>query len=65
MCEEWVSVTERLPSPEVEVLVYTNNQRIGIDKFFGMIFGKPTFSKKGMNRVTHWQSLPEPPKEES
>ena len=60
----WVSVTERLPNPEVEVLVYTKDHRIGIDKFFGMILDKPTFSKKGMNRVTHWMPTPKPPQEE-
>lgn len=60
--QKWIPVTERLPNPEVEVLVYTNDHRIGIDKFFGMILDRPAFAKKGINRVTHWQHLPEPPK---
>lgn len=62
----WVSVTEteKLPSPEVEVLVYTKDHRIGIDKFFGMILDRPAFAKKGINRVTHWMPTPKPPQEE-
>lgn len=60
----WVSVEERLPSPEVEVLVFTRDRLIGVDKFFGTIFGQPTFSQRGAKRITHWMPLPEPPEDE-
>lgn len=60
----WISIEERLPNPEVEVLVFTQDGVIGVDKFFGVVFGFPFFSKRGVKRVTHWMPLPEPPKEE-
>ena len=65
---EWVSMEDRLPDTAGEFLVVyhpcygdkvTSEIRVGIDSFRG----KTTWAKRKYQRVTHWMSLPEPPKE--
>lgn len=63
---EWISVHDRLPELEKEVLVY--------DSFGNMYIGLITDGWKGLywvdeecinisDIVTHWMPLPEPPKD--
>ena len=65
---EWVSVEDGLPDTAGEFLVVyhscywdkvTSEIRVGIDSFRG----KTAWAKRKYQRVTHWMSLPEPPKE--
>jgi hypothetical protein len=58
----WVSVDERLPEDDFEILVYTNKGATlfceydsSIDKFLCVGFGF-------VDNASHWQPLPEPPK---
>ena len=48
---EWISVKDQLPEHDVKVLVITNAGFISFDFL--------PFE----NYITHWQTLPEPPKE--
>ena len=71
----WVSVTERLPEENCQVLAYYGFNRGDGD--LGMMFmqvldyyardPKPHFQHEGLNgmTVTHWMQLPEPPEEEA
>ncbi len=58
----WISVKDRLPEEDVRVLVYINSERsytkIDTDR---IKYGKWI---RWYKDVTHWQPLPEPPKEE-
>ena len=63
--QKWIPVTERLPEQNDPVLVVTKYMSIGIDRLEGMVFDKPDFRKLGVDSVTHWMPLPEPPKEET
>ena len=67
---EWISVKERLPEDEQEVLYFCS---IGIEKgkyknCCFMLLGIDAFSHftwiKERYAVTHWQPLPDPPKGE-
>lgn len=66
---EWISVKDRLPEVEVEVLVYEPaSDCSGIDVAW-LVFdvaGKPLFlyahNATPMPSVTHWMPLPEKPK---
>lgn len=60
---KWISVEERLPENDVDVLVYDRLDGVGVcqyssvlRKFFGDVEG--TYAE-----VTHWMPLPEPPEE--
>ena len=57
---KWISVEDRLPPDQQEVLVYTVSQKgLGnIDKGYWSI-GR--FIHRGSAKVTHWMPLPEPP----
>ena len=73
-CQQWISVTDRLPKDEKPVLAYYGFCNDG-DYGFGMMFvGTISYfafdphphwqhSSAGLV-VTHWMPLPEPPKEE-
>ena len=56
---KWISVKDRLPKPNENVLVYCKEYGIYVDiHMSGGIFGY------SMDSVTHWMPLPEPPKED-
>ena len=59
----WISVRDRLPEDQVEVLVATRSKNgvRNIDKGYLAI---DHFIHRGRAEVTHWMPLPEPPKEE-
>lgn len=58
---EWISVKDRLPDSEMDILVYEKN--IGP---YGMSMSVISYDPKMFdpywNNVTHWMPLPEPPK---
>jgi hypothetical protein len=60
---EWISVRDRLPEDQVEVLVATRSKNgvRNIDKGYLAI---DHFIHRGHAEVTHWMPLPEPPKED-
>lgn len=60
----WISVRDRLPEDQVEVLVATRSKNgvPNIDKGYLAI---DHFIHRGRAEVTHWMPLPEPPKEEN
>ena len=58
---EWISVKDRLPEYNKDVLVYTKMGYMDVD------FNKSSFSAnfyRNNRDVTHWMPLPEPPKGE-
>ena len=56
---QWISVEYRLPEPMYQVLIYTDDGWIGVDALdYNEEFREYDY-------VTHWQPLPEPPKEPS
>lgn len=57
---EWISAKDRLPEQWETVLVYTSDDRVDISVVNGG--GRWAYEETGFG-VTHWQSLPEPPKE--
>ena len=61
---EWISVRDRLPEDQVEVLVATRSKNgvRNIDKGYLAI---DHFIHRGRAEVTHWMPLPEPPKEDA
>ena len=61
---EWISVRDRLPEDQVEVLVATRSKNgvRNIDKGYLAI---DHFIHRGCAEVTHWMPLPEPPKEDA
>lgn len=67
----WISVKDRLPPDGVKVLliVFGDIYYGWIDQFpsdpteYCLYFGN-TYIDKGHHALTHWMSLPEPPKEE-
>ena len=69
MNDGWISVDDRLPEKTGRYLVHTSciaNYRPLKDNVFvaGFVNGDWVFEGWESNLVTHWQHLPEPPKEE-
>lgn len=61
--QEWISVKDRLPEHEVDVLCYTIYQEIEILQFDESVkwwTGSEYDYEK--EQVTHWMPLPQPPK---
>ena len=61
--QEWISVKDRLPEDQEEVLVCTRSKNgvRNIDKGYMAI---DRFIHRGRAEVTHWMPLPQPPKGE-
>ena len=60
--QKWISVKDRLPEDDDDVLILIYGKVIGVGY---RINGKwKSLSKAKAPVVTHWMSLPEPPKEE-
>ncbi len=60
---KWISVKERLPGNDDFVLVWANLGEAGdsaLLSFYDKEFGWNIFPEV---KVTHWMTLPEPPKE--
>lgn len=60
---QWISIKDRLPEDQEEVLVCTRSKNgvRNIDKGYMAI---DRFIHRGRAEVTHWMPLPEPPKGE-
>ena len=65
---EWIKVSDRLPLPETLVLVANNESKHPDDNW--VCCGEMINKKRWVNQfsderilVTHWQPLPEPPKD--
>ena len=72
--DRWISIEDSLPEPYSNVILYTNYKATAYGFFRGEYYeGKPLFSMTMSNnaenswyeevRITHWQPLPDPPKE--
>lgn len=61
--QEWISVTDKIPPDQEEVLVLTQNRNgvRNVDKGYWAI---DHFIHRGRSEVTHWMPLPPPPKGE-
>lgn len=56
----WIPVTERLPEEDGFTLIFTAHGHAGVCYFTNGWWGG-----YGMDGITHWMPLPEPPKEET
>ena len=74
---EWISVLDRLPEMNVRVLVYGESENfVDIDSYVEIFECPVSFSTKSIcvgegwgsgldGEISHWMSLPNPPKEEA
>ncbi len=60
--KRWISVTERLPEPYTWALVSAEKHKVAFDAFYDGAQWKNAVLNNVI--VTHWQPLPQPPKEE-
>lgn len=64
---EWISVEDRLPNPDVKVLVFSKGEIYTDVMRYGEGVGDYWFDLEHMSRgavnVTHWSPLPEPPQD--
>lgn len=69
---EWISVKDRLPDEDGEVLIYMPNEdweeliaivpfSVEHKKFYS--YSDEVAIDQELKRITHWMPLPEPPKE--
>ena len=61
--DKWISVKDKLPEPWVDVLCHHYNDDIFIG-YLSEINGWIDPNGEKDIEVTHWQPLPEPPKED-
>ena len=63
---EWISVKDRLPEPNVIVLCCTNKGYVDTDSFgrYSKVFLKCDDMEGKVGQVIAWMPMPEPPKEE-
>ena len=61
--QEWISVADKIPPDQEEVLVLTQSKNgvRNVDKGYWAI---DHFIHRGRSEVTHWMPMPEPPKGE-
>jgi len=57
---EWISVDDRMPEPDEDVLVCTNKTEVCLGYYTGAYWIK--YARYNTAIVTHWMPLPEPPK---
>ena len=60
----WISVEERLPEPEKEVIILAKNKYIDIDHLTDDGEGGYYWWRSDDDKITHWMPIPELPKEE-
>ena len=65
--QEWISVNDRLPEDESDVLAYSRNGEEG--RIYPANYAKGVwfdciFASSANDTTTHWMPLPEPPKGE-
>ena len=60
---EWISVKDKLPENCIEVLVYDTDCGIVIGWYDEEIGDFAADFISPLDAMTHWQSLPEPPKD--
>ena len=63
LSNQWISVKDKLPETEEEVLVFTVSKtgNVNVDKGY-LLNGR--FVHRGSAVVTHWMPLPAPPEED-
>ena len=59
----WISVDERLPQDNKDVLVYAGRRGVMIGLYYSFLQTWLDYEGCGL-KVTHWQPLPKPPKED-
>lgn len=63
---EWISVKDRLPEENINVLIYRRNM-MNVYTYFGHGEWEDDYgywTRTEDDGITHWMPLPEPPKEE-
>lgn len=63
---KWISCKDKMPDDGVNVLIYAGNRMISLawyDKDMGYFYICDSDYKYSSLDVTHWQPLPEPPKD--
>ena len=62
---KWIPVTERLPKEGECVLAYdTRDDFVALLEFSGSALYDSDYIPQGIDEVTHWMPLPQPPKGE-
>ena len=65
--QEWISVNDRLPEDESDVLAYSRNgeeSRIYPANYAKGVWFDCIFASSANDTTTHWMPIPEPPKGE-
>ena len=63
--DKWISVKDRLPENGQYAVLFDEKERyMGMGEFRGTFWYDSNHQKCGLDEVTHWMPLPEPPKGE-
>ena len=60
---EWISVKDRLPIEEIDVLAFAGECQVVLYRAGRWLYDDAWFAHD--EPITHWMPLPEPPKEKS
>ncbi len=63
---EWISVKDRHPTNDDDVLIIDDNGRMAVSCYFWakhMYVWEQRDDQIGLGNVTHWMPLPKPPQE--
>ena len=64
---EWISVKDRLPKDDEDVLVIDDTGRMAVSCYFFSSYGSWLWENRDdqvlLGEVTHWMPLPNPPEE--